>query len=347
MLPDEIYELIAQGARYWFLLLMALIVWRSYRWYRRDKRQAKKRLKLLPDAGYVGEMVVMQPVGELKRGDALPVPWEGTLGALRTNDLCLPVGGVGKKHLWFRYDEGRGLLVAPLHGRTVKVDDETCSRREQRYMAHGSRLFVGEAELRLRLFAGFESMGHAPLRERAAQPTHIDEPQEQPSAQAAASQEQLLRQVAYQQWMLQQQMQHMAYQQWMLQQQAMQAAQADDDPDDDADALEDVEIDETDEPHAHSAEPTPQGAPAEAPEQTFYPAEPDGDADWPYAPYPQSDAEWEDTGYTYPDLVEPGEWDEDMTDAAAPPKSAYVGHDEAEQAKRKVWDRYFGGGRPR
>jgi len=36
--------------------------------------------------------------------------------------------------------------------------------------------------------------------------------------------------------------------------------------------------------------------------------------------------------------------DEDMTDAAAPPKSAYVGHDEAARAKREVWDKYFGGG---
>ena len=59
-LPAEVYELVAQAARYWFLFLMAIIVWRSYRWYRRDRRQAKKRLRLLPDAGYVGEMVVLE-----------------------------------------------------------------------------------------------------------------------------------------------------------------------------------------------------------------------------------------------------------------------------------------------
>ncbi|MDD6143623.1 MAG: hypothetical protein PUD16_09045, partial [bacterium] len=40
-------------------------------------------------------------------------------------------------------------------------------------------------------------------------------------------------------------------------------------------------------------------------------------------------------------------YDEDMTDAAAPPKSAYVGHDEAEVVKREVWDKYFGGGQKR
>ena len=88
-MPDEIYELVAQGARYWFLFLMALIAWRSRRWSRRDRRQAKKRLQLLPDAGFVGEMVVLQGGRGLERGVVLPVPCEGTLGAARTNDLCV------------------------------------------------------------------------------------------------------------------------------------------------------------------------------------------------------------------------------------------------------------------
>ena len=89
-MPSEIYEVVAQGARYWFVFLMALIVWRSYRWYRRDRKQRKKRLRLLPDAGYVGEMVILSGGGELERGAVLPVPREGTLGFLRTNDLCVP-----------------------------------------------------------------------------------------------------------------------------------------------------------------------------------------------------------------------------------------------------------------
>ena len=58
-------------------------------------------------------------------------------------------------------------------------------------------------------------------------------------------------------------------------------------------------------------------------------------------PSPHSDADWEDLAYFGDEM------DEDLTDAAAPPRSAYVGHDEAERAKRKVWDKYFGGGRGR
>ena len=86
-MPEEIYEVVAQGARYWFLFLMALIAWRSYRWYRRDRRQRKKRLRLLPDAGFVGEMVVLEGGAALKPGTALPVPREGTLGLLRADRI--------------------------------------------------------------------------------------------------------------------------------------------------------------------------------------------------------------------------------------------------------------------
>ena len=64
-MPTEVYEIIAQGARYWFLFLMALIVWRSFRWYRKDRRQYKKRLRLLPDAGYVGELVTIRGNAQL------------------------------------------------------------------------------------------------------------------------------------------------------------------------------------------------------------------------------------------------------------------------------------------
>ena len=44
-MPTEVYEVVAQGARYWFLFLMALIVWRSYRWYRRDRRRFLRCLR--------------------------------------------------------------------------------------------------------------------------------------------------------------------------------------------------------------------------------------------------------------------------------------------------------------
>jgi len=157
-LPDQIYEVIAQGARYWFLFLMVLIAWRSYRWLARDRKQRKKRLKLLPDAGYVGELVVVQGNEGLPMGLALPVSGEGILGCLRGDDVYVPVKGVAKKHLWYEFDDENGLRVEPYGRQRMEVDGKTYTgRRAYTYLTHGARLAVGDAVLRLRMFAGLNT----------------------------------------------------------------------------------------------------------------------------------------------------------------------------------------------
>lgn len=332
-MPSQIYEVVAQGARYWFLFLMVLIAWRSWRWYRRDKRQMKKRLRLLPDAGYVGEMVVMNDGGPLKRGAVFPVPWEGTLGALRTNDICLPFPGVARKHLWFRFDEGVGLRVEPFGKNQADVDGTDASRRQPLYMAHGSYLLVGDVELRLRLFAGFESVGRA--RYVSA---HDAQPQPDQTAPAEDENARMMQQMLLQQqWLMQQYaMQQAAQQQAAAQQAAMQPQQAQPAQPEPQPVRDDsifmrpagesapvIPQQEDFAPDPAEREPEPPDSLPPIPDTAEQPEE---DADWPYAPNPWAD-------------------DEDMTDAAASlPRSAYVGHDEAAEAKRKFWDRYFGGG---
>ncbi|MBE5794363.1 MAG: hypothetical protein E7323_06745 [Clostridiales bacterium] len=156
-MPVEIYEIVALAARFWFLFLMFMIVWRSYRWYARERSQRKKRLRLLPDAGYIGELVVMQGAGDLEKGQVLSVPFEGTLGFVRSNDLCIPAPGVASRHLWFSYDERQGLVMIPVGRNDFSVDEITIGESpEGLCMAHGSRLYIGECELRLRMFAGYE-----------------------------------------------------------------------------------------------------------------------------------------------------------------------------------------------
>lgn len=332
-MPDNIYEVVAQGARYWFLFLMALIVWRSWRWYRKDKKKAKKRMKLLPDAGFVGEMVVLEGGKGLERGALLMVPREGTLGTLRTNDLCVPLSGVKHRHLWFRFDDSKGLMVEPFAKNEITVDGEAFeNRRHPLYMAHGSRLFVGECVLQLRLFAGFEAEGYAPRMAEAA-PV-----QPQP----------VMDQAQMQLWMQQQfeAMQQQAYQQAYQQgyQQAMQQLDQEEYWEEDEEIVYDENMDALPFDMAqiaqeegmvdHSMFMRPDTVkkpelpvyeqPAPVQEQTFYAPVEDEPEDQPWSPY-----------------------DEDMTDAASPPKSAYVGHDEAEKAKREVWDKYFGGGQRR
>ena len=159
-MPDEIYEIIALAARYWFLLLMVLIAWRSYRWFVRDRKQYKKRLRLLPDAGYIGELVVVQGDDVVRKGTCFSVSREGLLGYLRSNDVCVPAGGVANRHLWYSFDDADGLRVEPLRGRMIVADgQELIGRRMHTYLSHGSVLQVGDARMRLRMFSGFEYAG--------------------------------------------------------------------------------------------------------------------------------------------------------------------------------------------
>ena len=80
--------------------------------------------------------------------------------------------------------------------------------------------------------------------------------------------------------------------------------------------------------------------PEEKLQQQGAPQGPEADAEmgpneesWPYVPYPHHDqVNFENSGYTYPEYVEPN-------------KELYVEPDEAEAAKKKLWNRLKRGGR--
>ncbi len=369
-MPDEIYEVVAQGARYWFLLLMGLIVWRSLRWLMKDRRQRRKRLKLLPDAGYVGEFVVLEG-GELPPGTALPVSWEGTLGSVRGCDVCVPARGVAKKHLWYDYDLNSGLRVELCARQEACVDGQPLGSRERHaYLAHGARLTVGEATLRLRMFAGFERVGA--MRER------MPEPEPELSRAAAMDQADAPMAAAFtpEQWQALQQMQQAQWLAWQAQQGAPDAANAANEAPENADYTPDeAEAPDgaSDVPESASVGASPAFAPpaegvyaayADSPaapiaDDTAYRrpinpfAAPDDLKDARLADEAAADrfyernahAEAEEAPPLAPDTVfYPPVTDDDAEDDPYGDKRAYVGDDEAERAKRLLWDKYLKGG---
>ena len=284
-MPDELYEIIALAARYWFLLLMVLIAWRSYRWYARDRKKHKRRLKLLPDAGYIGELVVVQGDGTVGKGACLPVSREGVLGYLRSNDVCVPMGGVANRHLWYTFDDTDGLLVEPFRGRRIVADgQELTGRRMRAFLGHGSTLQVGEAQMRLRMFSGFEYAGDtAAGREPDDKTGEADVAAElEDKAQADPVRR----------------MHEMAEWQSMM----------------DEDGKES--------------------------EQEFYPPEMD---DEDGASLPNEAENGSDTPVFYPPVMD----DEDDEESGEQAKDLYIDEDEAEYAKRVLWDKYFRGGRRR
>lgn len=159
-MPENIYEILALTARYWFALLGIMIVWRAFGWLRKDRRAKHRRLKHLPDAGMIGEMVVLQGSDELPEGSTISLPRSGVMGFLRTCDVTLPVSGVAGKHVDFVFQDGKGLILFPFHRQVCYMDDIELTHRSKtkKYpMVHGSRLQLGEAVLRLRLFAGLDT----------------------------------------------------------------------------------------------------------------------------------------------------------------------------------------------
>lgn len=167
-MPAQVYEIVALGARYWFAFLGVVIVWRSFAWLRKDGRIRRKRLKQLPDAGLVGELVVLAGSDTLPPGTSIPLPREGTLGSLRSCDVSIPCPGVAPLHGDFKFVDGVGLVLTAAPRQAFQVDKEESAPKQREWvMHHGSRLVVGDALLRLRLFMGLATSRTAAFQEDA------------------------------------------------------------------------------------------------------------------------------------------------------------------------------------
>jgi len=156
---DELYSVLALGMRYWFIALGLLIVVQTFLWLYRDHREKHRRLKNLPDAGMIGEFVVLSGSKTLEEGRVIPVPWEGMMGSSGACDVVVPSPEFAPVHLYFSFVKGRGLQIETARGRSCYVDGVLQEYRKgtpDGKMIHGSILQVGDCVLRLRLFAGLD-----------------------------------------------------------------------------------------------------------------------------------------------------------------------------------------------
>lgn len=172
-MPERIYEVLAEAMKYVFTFFGLLIVWRSFAWLRKDRRLNHKQLRQLPDAGTIGELVVIEGSDELPPDTVIPVPVEGVLGCLRTCDMVVPADGVAPRHLDFKFIDGRGLFIYPRKNCPCIVDGEALSSHwdSRAYpMQHGSYLTVGDATLMLRVFAGLKVKDYTALNDLQPEP---------------------------------------------------------------------------------------------------------------------------------------------------------------------------------
>lgn len=165
---DTAYELLAMGLRYVFVLLIVLALLRAGWLMLGDRREYRRTLRQLPDAGLVGEVV------NLESGAAQPLPREGLMGAGRSCDIRF--SRLHRRELEFMFRPGLGVKLIPLHGKHQAMLDGEPLNKADAFALHGTVLEIRGVSLRFRLFAGLD------VPQRAAVPYEVyhEEPQDNP-----------------------------------------------------------------------------------------------------------------------------------------------------------------------
>ena len=143
---QNLYEIIALGARYVFAGLMVLIALRAWRITIVDSRRAATLRHLSPQTGICGELVVLDGDEKARRGMKYPVIREGMIGASRRADIRIRHSSVRRRHAYFQLTED-GLYVRTHAGAPMRDGDGRPARALT--LPDGAEFFLGRVRLLL------------------------------------------------------------------------------------------------------------------------------------------------------------------------------------------------------
>ena len=132
--------------------IILLIVLLAMRKYASDRALWRRVRRDLPQAGAVGQLVVLCGGRRLSPGEEIRVPYEGTMGASHSCDVYIPARKVHMRSAFF-WMEGDGLHMVALHRDGFLVDDVPVEPGDEAVLRHGAVLRVGEAKLALSLYS--------------------------------------------------------------------------------------------------------------------------------------------------------------------------------------------------
>ena len=132
--------------------MILLIVLLAMRKYASDRALWRRVRRDLPQAGAVGQLVVLCGGRRLSPGEEIRVPYEGTMGASHSCDVYIPARKVHMRSAFF-WMEGDGLHMVALHRDGFLVDDVPVEPGDEAVLRHGAVLRVGEAKLALSLYS--------------------------------------------------------------------------------------------------------------------------------------------------------------------------------------------------
>ena len=132
--------------------IILLIVLLALRKYASDRALWRRVRRELPQAGAVGQLVVLDGGRRLRLGEEISVPYEGTMGASHSCDVCIPARKVHMRSAFF-WMENDGLHMVALHRDGFLADDVPVEPGDEAVLHHGAVMRVGEARLSLSLYS--------------------------------------------------------------------------------------------------------------------------------------------------------------------------------------------------
>ncbi len=160
VVSEDIWSILYTVSRYLFPLLALSLVFVLLLYVLSESSNRRERTRGLPGSGTVGELIVLSGGRDLDANTWFPVPREGVLGSIRSCDLVIPCSGVKTKHLDFSWEDGQGLLIRPRTGCEALINGTLVTCRSDASsvpLTHGAVLQVGDAVLRLHLFAALDN----------------------------------------------------------------------------------------------------------------------------------------------------------------------------------------------
>lgn len=145
-MSSDLYALIALAARYWFVALILVLLFRGWRMTVADNRRAKLLREWMGQTGCVGELIANPGA---KKRVSYPIPREGVLGCGRNADVRIKHRDLKRAHAHFELREG-GLLMKPIGNAQLSVGGGYTG--EAVFLQDGDVLTVGRLKLMLVLF---------------------------------------------------------------------------------------------------------------------------------------------------------------------------------------------------
>ena len=145
------YQVLSLSFGYLSAAIAVVCVLLALRRYLRDRRLLRRVRKGLPRVGAAGTLRVLSAgLRRIPAGTEIRVPYEGTMGASHSCDVCIPYRKVHMRSAFF-WMEADGLHMVALHRDGFVVDDVPVEPGDEAILVDGAVLQVGEVKLVLRM----------------------------------------------------------------------------------------------------------------------------------------------------------------------------------------------------